>query len=124
MASLTFGYFCNYFPKPNDFQGPACNFRRFHLKLSSICMCRIFKMNNFAAYTATKISSTCYQKRNCTASVPNFHIHVSVSDLYIPTMGLSILSFFLLFYSLSGLSMTYCTSRFLKFFLTQTIEKI
>jgi hypothetical protein len=28
---------------------------------------------------------------NCTASVPNFHIHVSVSDLYIPTIDLPIL---------------------------------
>ncbi len=27
------------------------------------------------------------QKRNCPRLSPNFHIHVSVSDLYIPTFG-------------------------------------
>jgi hypothetical protein len=26
-------------------------------------------------------------KRNCAASVPNFHIHVPVSDFYIPLIG-------------------------------------
>jgi hypothetical protein len=31
------------------------------------------------------------QKSNCAATVPNFHIHVSVSDLYIPTIDLPIL---------------------------------
>jgi hypothetical protein len=33
----------------------------------------------------------CSQKSNCAAPlVPNFHIHTSVSDLYIPTIGLPI----------------------------------
>jgi len=34
-----------------------------------------------------------FQKRNCAATVPisNFHIHVSVCDLYIPTIDLPIL---------------------------------
>jgi hypothetical protein len=31
------------------------------------------------------------QKRNCAATSPNLHIHVSVSDLYIPTIDLPIL---------------------------------
>ncbi len=31
------------------------------------------------------------QKRNCVCHSPNFHIHVSVSDLYIPTIDLPIL---------------------------------
>jgi hypothetical protein len=31
------------------------------------------------------------QKRYCAASVLNFHVHVSVSDLYIPRIGLPIL---------------------------------
>ncbi len=40
-----------------------------------------------------KIRNNYYQKRNCAATtVPcNFHIHVSVSDLYIPTIDLPIL---------------------------------
>jgi hypothetical protein len=38
-----------------------------------------------------KIMNKYSQKRNCAAKVPNFHIHVSVSDLYIPAMDLPIL---------------------------------
>jgi hypothetical protein len=44
-----------------------------------------------------KILNKYYQKRNCTATVPPlfffyyFHIHVSVSDLYIPSIDLRIL---------------------------------
>jgi hypothetical protein len=33
-----------------------------------------------------KIRNKYSQKRNCAASVPNFHIHVYVSDLYIPRL--------------------------------------
>jgi hypothetical protein len=38
-----------------------------------------------------KIRNKYSQKRNCAATGPNFHIHVSVSDLYIPTIDLPIL---------------------------------
>jgi hypothetical protein len=38
-------------------------------------------------YTETKIPFMYSQKRNCTAPSPIFHIHVSVSDLYIPRIG-------------------------------------
>ncbi len=38
-------------------------------------------------YTAKKLLFMYSQKRNCAASVPNFQIHVSVSDLYIPRIG-------------------------------------
>jgi hypothetical protein len=31
------------------------------------------------------------QERNCAATIPNSYIHVSVSDLYIPLIGLPIL---------------------------------
>ncbi len=40
-----------------------------------------------SVYIATKISFMYYQKRNCAASSPNFHIHVTVADLYIPRIG-------------------------------------
>ncbi len=29
----------------------------------------------------------CFQKRNCSATVPSFHIFVSVCDLYVPRVG-------------------------------------
>jgi hypothetical protein len=40
-----------------------------------------------------KIGNIYYQTRNCAVTVPisNFHIHVSVSELYIPTIDLPIL---------------------------------
>jgi hypothetical protein len=42
--------------------------------------------------TIPKIRNKYYQKKDCTVHVsPNFHIHVSVSDLNIPTIGLPIL---------------------------------
>jgi hypothetical protein len=41
--------------------------------------------------TIPKIRNNDFQERNCAASVPIFHIHVSVSDLYIPRIGLPIL---------------------------------
>ncbi len=44
-----------------------------------------------ASYTATKIPFMCSQKKELRALRPNFHIHVSVSDLYIPTIDLPIL---------------------------------
>ncbi len=39
----------------------------------------------------TENSEKISQERNCAALSPNFHIHVSVSDLYIPTISLPIL---------------------------------
>jgi hypothetical protein len=39
------------------------------------------------AYTATAIPFIYSFSGNCAASAPNFHIHVSVSDLYIPRIG-------------------------------------
>jgi hypothetical protein len=41
--------------------------------------------------TIPKIRNKYSQKRNCSGLSPNFHIHVSVSDLYIPMIGLPIL---------------------------------
>jgi hypothetical protein len=41
--------------------------------------------------TMPKIGNKYSQKRNCAASLSQFHIHVHVSDLYIPTIGLPIL---------------------------------
>ncbi len=38
-----------------------------------------------------KIRNKYSQTRNCKASVPNFHIHVFVSDLFIPTIDLPFL---------------------------------
>jgi hypothetical protein len=51
--------------------------------------------NSYGTYihckeTIPKIRNKYSQKRNCTASVI-FHIHASVSDLYIPRIGLPIL---------------------------------
>ncbi len=39
-----------------------------------------------------KIRNKYSQKRNCMATVPSFHIHMSVSDLYIPTIDMPILN--------------------------------
>ncbi len=41
--------------------------------------------------TIPKIQNKYSQKRNCVGSAPNFHIHVSVSDLYISRIGLPVL---------------------------------
>jgi hypothetical protein len=38
-----------------------------------------------------KIRNKYSRNRNCAGLSPNFHIHVSVRDLYIPTIGLPIL---------------------------------
>jgi hypothetical protein len=38
-----------------------------------------------------KLRSLLISKQNKTVLSPNFHIHVSVRDLYIPSIGLSIL---------------------------------
>jgi hypothetical protein len=40
-----------------------------------------------------KIRNKYSQKRNCAGLSPNFHIHVSVSDLYIPTVPPSVCLF-------------------------------
>jgi hypothetical protein len=39
----------------------------------------------------TKISKQMFPEKEYRGLSPNFHIHVSVSDLYIPTIGLPIL---------------------------------
>jgi hypothetical protein len=39
----------------------------------------------------TEISKQIFPEKEYRGLSPNFHIHVSVSDLYIPTMGLPIL---------------------------------
>jgi hypothetical protein len=41
--------------------------------------------------TIPNIRNKYSQKRYCTASVPNFHIHVSVSYLYISSVSVPIL---------------------------------
>ncbi len=41
--------------------------------------------------TIPKIRNKYSQKRNCAGRSPNFHIHVSVRDLFFPTFGLPIL---------------------------------
>ncbi len=46
----------------------------FHIYIKSYC-------------TATKIPFIYSFSWNCAASCPNFHFHVSVSDLYIPKIG-------------------------------------
>ena len=38
-------------------------------------------------YSAIKIPFYVFQKRNCSATVPSFHIFVSVCDLYVPRVG-------------------------------------
>jgi hypothetical protein len=49
--------------------------------------CDIFSVLSSGACTAKKIRFRYSQKRNCVASVLNFHFHVSARDLYIPTIG-------------------------------------
>jgi hypothetical protein len=41
-------------------------------------------------YTATKIQYYVFPEKELGGLSPNFHIHVSVSDLYIPRIGLHI----------------------------------
>ncbi len=60
------------------------------------CMVLFLRQGLFRVYTTKrqypKIQKKYSQKRNCTDGLsPNFHIHASVSDLYIPTMCLPIL---------------------------------
>jgi hypothetical protein len=43
------------------------------------------------ANTHTENSKQTFPERNCSGLSPNFHMHVPVSDLYIPTIGLPIL---------------------------------
>ncbi len=38
-------------------------------------------------YTATKIPNYVFPEKELRGLNPNFHIHVSVSDLYIPRIG-------------------------------------
>jgi hypothetical protein len=42
---------------------------------------------SYLPYTATKIPAIYSFSRNCATSAPSFHIHVSVSNLYIPRIG-------------------------------------
>jgi hypothetical protein len=43
----------------------------------------------YGIHTAKKVRFMYSEKSKCPASVPNFYIHISVSDLYVPTIGLS-----------------------------------
>jgi hypothetical protein len=42
---------------------------------------------DLAVYTAKKFGFMYYQKKELRGHSTNFHIHVTVSDLYIPTFG-------------------------------------
>jgi hypothetical protein len=47
--------------------------------------------NPFTAKTHTEKSKQIFTEKELHGLVPNFHIHVFVSDLYIPRIGLPIL---------------------------------
>jgi hypothetical protein len=53
---------------------------------------RLFCYNPHCKDTIPRISKQIFPEKEFCGLSPNFHIHVSVSDLYIPTIGLPILS--------------------------------
>ena len=94
----------------------ACNNMNWHIKWNIIDNCRdnFFSLAGIYTYYITLLSNGCFrdwrtrcytyvscalQRQNTEISkkifpekkCPNFHIHASVSDLYIPTIGLPIL---------------------------------
>ena len=65
-----------------------------HLSLIHVCKIGLTKENSVFSYTAKtqyRNSKQLFLEKKLCGLSPNFHIHMSVSDLYIPTIGLPIL---------------------------------